>query len=142
MYSAVWKVESLFSCNYRRIRSLLLVNCFHSLHFSSFPFCRTIDSKGPFGTSKVRTLQLFLRRLQNEIPITSAIAVKESLLRNIYTIFGIFLHQANTIIAETDPQKLKERLQVAQLEIQEYKVKLEKALQVGYSIELFWVWTM
>lgn len=43
--------------------------------------------------------------------------------------------KANTIITETDPQKLKERLQVAQLELQEYKVKLEKALQAKEELE-------
>lgn len=44
-----------------------------------------------------------------------------------------FLQQTNTTaITETDPQKLKERLQEAQLELQEYKIKLEKALQVRH----------
>ena len=46
--------------------------------------------------------------------------------------------QANaTTITETDPQKLKERLQEAQLELQEYKIKLEKALQVRHHHILF-----
>lgn len=46
--------------------------------------------------------------------------------------------QANaTTITETDPQKLKERLQEAQLELQEYKIKLEKALQVRHDHILF-----
>ncbi|XP_068711064.1 protein phosphatase 1 regulatory subunit 12A-like isoform X1 [Montipora foliosa] len=38
-------------------------------------------------------------------------------------------------IAETDPQKLKERLQETQLEVQEYKIKLEKALQAKEELE-------
>lgn len=42
------------------------------------------------------------------------------------------MYQASTAITETDPQKLKERLQEAQLELQDYKVKLEKALQVRH----------
>ena len=42
-----------------------------------------------------------------------------------------FLQQTNsTAVTETDPQKLKERLQETLLELQEYKIKLEKALQV------------
>ena len=46
--------------------------------------------------------------------------------------------QANaTTITETDPQKLKERLQEAQLELQDYKIKLEKALQVRHDHILF-----
>ena len=46
--------------------------------------------------------------------------------------------QANaTTITETDPQKLKERLQEAQLELQEYKIKFEKALQVRHDHILF-----
>ena len=46
--------------------------------------------------------------------------------------------QANaTTITETDPQKLKERLQEAQSELQEYKIKLEKALQVRHDHILF-----
>ena len=49
-----------------------------------------------------------------------------------------FVLQANaTTITETDPQKLKERLQEAQLELQEYKIKLEKALQVRHDHILF-----
>lgn len=48
------------------------------------------------------------------------------------TLKGVrFFQQVNaTTITEADPQKLKERLQEAQLELQEYKIKLEKALQV------------
>lgn len=42
------------------------------------------------------------------------------------------MYQASATITETDPQKLKERLQEAQLELQDYKVKLEKALQVRH----------
>ena len=49
-----------------------------------------------------------------------------------------YVLQANaTTITETDPQKLKERLQEAQLELQEYKIKLEKALQVRHDHILF-----
>ena len=49
-----------------------------------------------------------------------------------------YVLQANeTTITETDPQKLKERLQEAQSELQEYKIKLEKALQVRHDHILF-----
>ncbi|KAJ7379194.1 hypothetical protein OS493_017697 [Desmophyllum pertusum] len=43
--------------------------------------------------------------------------------------------KANTATTETDPQKLKERLQETQLEVQDYKVKLEKALQAKEELE-------
>lgn len=42
----------------------------------------------------------------------------------------MFFQQANAV-TETDPQKMKERLQEALLELQEYKIKYEKALQVS-----------
>ena len=41
-----------------------------------------------------------------------------------------FFRQANAV-TETDQQKMKERLQEVQLELQEYKIKYEKALQVS-----------
>ena len=44
--------------------------------------------------------------------------------------FFFFFQQANAV-TETDQQKMKERLQEVQLELQEYKIKYEKALQVS-----------
>lgn len=48
---------------------------------------------------------------------------------------GSFGSTKANAVTETDPQKMKERLQEVQLELQEYKIKYEKALQAKEELE-------